>query len=1569
MAISHAEEVNSFKDVCPSNPMKFSAWLRKFRNYCSIKGWQLFLESGLDIRDVVEIECRRRYPNEIQRMSIMLNVKKLFPNPRNPFSSQYYLAVPTKDIKFPDKEDEQVYQHLLVIVDELEKKFRSLMVTLYDCCGEFFGDILESKGDDPAGIIDALKARNLQDNSMGSSVIARDELNRVQMDMTGDMLSNLNKYASELQKHMKHVEDIEGTTFSDAEQIGLLMRGIPKDGYGKVLNERIQHVALLGQNTKFATIVNLLAHQVRTDEGITGISQSVPEPPAAFNVSDPKNGKEMAFNTSDANKNGKDKSNWKLPKEQYNGDNRQKRYGGKWKEKGRNNRFNNRHRGNNHNWKYSKDKRSGYHRKGHYHNNGSKRNRGNQDYHHHGNQDRRERGDYRKSSRVNHVTVGDDDYRCSVCNTDNHDESECRFIKAIEHVRSKSKGNYLDSNSISRCYQCSDDEYQKYRFILDSGSTDTHTKYLETLDNVRSIRKPVTTANGEMEISLAEGNINNISGIRFTPGFDQNLLSINNLLKLNYDVIFSNGGSYAQLMKDNRLVNKVPIKHENNLFYVDVRGFKSECDKALVASTKPEDNIMTWHQRLHLSNDLILRLAEKHVKGITIKHKRLAKQLCGRISICEACALARLRKKGHKQKERRKFPSECLAEIDVDLKSVKYGVGNTKYILAFKCAKSKFTWIFFLKTKDQTAEKLKFFKVNVLNQLKEDTNNVKLRIKMIKSDNGGEFMGEFAKLCEDYGIRHEVIPAYSQYLNSYVEGYWRVLMELTRTYLIQGKISDYYWTYACLYANYILNRTTLHAVNGILKTAYEWIYNELPDLSKLKTFGCEVFYHIPAERRDNKALSDWADKGKFLGFSERMVHGVFVLAKNNEVIEENYDFIAFNEVIQLRYDVNTGVSVQLLEEVSDQQNKVMDENGKVQKKKKRVKRLREAVGTRKSARLREKGISRTNNAEGINEVQALDEVQPIINNQAYEILMRYETQRNKKLGLDDANKPLSAEAIGQWMEAIDKEKDSIKVNQVFQLTKRPKDIKVHHTSWVFDIKQDPITLTDLFKKARLVLRGDRTKEGIDYYHTFAPVAKSSSLRMFIASVVELNMTMYQGDVKTAFLNADLEEEIYLEIPSFYRLNEFTDVLDNNNPLKSERPENLCLKLNKALYGLKQAPRNWFENIATYLKELGFQECDSEPCLFYKRQGKDRVMVFLYVDDFIIAATDGHLLAKYRSLVATKYKIKEIGIPKKILGINLIRDGNDIIINQEDKIIKLAEKYKLSTRKDDVRGDKEHRPILTPFDMAVKISKWMTGAKSLRSKYAHMTDEAIEKEYRSLLGTLNHIGVSTRPDIAYAVSILSKYLNRPSIYHLHAAKRIIRYLYTTRSCGIRFRSGGGFNLKTYTDSDWAGEVDERKSHTGVVITLNGAAIHWMSTTQHIITISSAEAEIIALKQGAKDTIWIRNILQELVGVQLPATEIYVDNSASIKIVINPLISKKNRHMEIAYHFIRQHIQAGTLKVVKIDGLLNKADMLTKAMKNYYQDLKSKGLIDLRGMDFEKELKNWIERRDFQQKMKK
>jgi len=353
-------------------------------------------------------------------------------------------------------------------------------------------------------------------------------------------------------------------------------------------------------------------------------------------------------------------------------------------------------------------------------------------------------------------------------------------------------------------------------------------------------------------------------------------------------------------------------------------------------------------------------------------------------------------------------------------------------------------------------------------------------------------------------------------------------------------------------------------------------------------------------------------------------------------------------------------------------------------------------------------------------------------------------------------------------------------------------------------------------KARFCAKGYTQRWGVDYEETFAPVAKYTSIRTLIALAAGGNFEIHQMDVITAFLNSNLKETVYVRQPEGYEV-----------PGK----EHLVCKLNRALYGLKQSGRAWFDEVAPALIEFNFEMCESDHSIFVHTNSKGlKTYIALFVDDFLISSEDNDDLVEIKRRLSEKYEMKDMGIARKFLGIQIeYGDDGSIKIHQEDYICDILARH----------GMLECNPVSTPLDTSVKLVN-ATESEQL----------ADQKEYQTVVGELMFAAIATRPDIMCAVGQLSQFNSKPSSKHLHAAKRVLRYLKGTTTLGIMYGKPP-MRLNAFSDADWAGDVNTRKSTTGYVVMLNNGAIAWRSKRQVTVALSTTEAEYMALSEARKE----------------------------------------------------------------------------------------------------------------------
>ncbi|CAL1389348.1 unnamed protein product [Linum trigynum] len=454
----------------------------------------------------------------------------------------------------------------------------------------------------------------------------------------------------------------------------------------------------------------------------------------------------------------------------------------------------------------------------------------------------------------------------------------------------------------------------------------------------------------------------------------------------------------------------------------------------------------------------------------------------------------------------------------------------------------------------------------------------------------------------------------------------------------------------------------------------------------------------------------------------------------------------------------------------------------------------------------------------------------------------------------------------KWKRAMDEEIGAIEKNKTWELVSLPKNQKPIGVKWVFKAKKNAKGEV-VRHKARLVVKGYSKRPGIDYNEVFAPVARMESIRMVISLATQNGWKIHQMDVKSAFLNGYLEEDIYVEQPPGYIV---------------EGQEDKVLKLKKALYGLKQAPRAWNSRIDKYFQQNGFSKCPHEHALYCKLQWGAILMVCLHVDDLVFTGNDPQMFEEFKKTMVREFEMTDIGLMSYYLGIEVTQKEEGIFISQGGFAKEVLKKFKMENC----------NPVSTPAECGLKLSKDDKGEK------------VNSMEFRSLVGSLRYL-TCTRPDILYAVGLVSRYMEAPTMSHWNAAKRILRYI--------------------------KGDVDDRKSTTGFVFFLGDTAFTWSSKKQAIVTLSTCEAEYVAATSCACHAIWLRKLLKELNMTQEESTEIYVDNKSALALARNPVFHDRSKHIDTRYHFLRECVEQKEvmLKYVKTEDQI--ADIFTKPLK--------------------------------------
>ena len=412
----------------------------------------------------------------------------------------------------------------------------------------------------------------------------------------------------------------------------------------------------------------------------------------------------------------------------------------------------------------------------------------------------------------------------------------------------------------------------------------------------------------------------------------------------------------------------------------------------------------------------------------------------------------------------------------------------------------------------------------------------------------------------------------------------------------------------------------------------------------------------------------------------------------------------------------------------------------------------------------------------------------------------------------------------RWREAMKAEYDALLSMGTWELVDPPNGCQVIGCRWVFSIKRKKDGTVDRFK-CLLVAKGCSQKYMVNYYETFAPVVRYSTIRIILAMAAQFDLHLHHVDVTTAYLHGDLNETVFMVQPEGF--------------VDSRYPNKVC-RLKKSLYGLKQAGREWNKKLNDTMQKLDFRRCNGDTCVYTRCKGAAFCIVGIYVDDMIIAASCYEDLKAVKSQISSVFDIVDKGELSYYLGIQVERSSRKIEIHQQKYIDELCKKFNLI----------ECKPRYTPLDPGMKLAKGGCNPKEREDP----------TKYQSLIGALLYIAISTRPDIMYSVCKLSQFNVEPYTEHLVAAKHLLRYLKSTSGARLTYNKTCT-NLTGYVDADWAGNIDDRRSYTGFVFLMGGGAVSWESKKQSSVALSSTEAEYMALSQASKEASYLRNLLNE------------------------------------------------------------------------------------------------------------
>ncbi|XP_058004059.1 retrovirus-related Pol polyprotein from transposon TNT 1-94 [Hevea brasiliensis] len=831
-------------------------------------------------------------------------------------------------------------------------------------------------------------------------------------------------------------------------------------------------------------------------------------------------------------------------------------------------------------------------------------------------------------------------------------------------------------------------------WLVDSGCTHHMTadlKSFKDLDTSYSSKVRIgdgrlVDVKGKRAVAVqTSSGIKVISDVLYVLEISQSLLSVGQLLDKNYTLVFKDRNCE---ISDPIGVKKFLVKMNKRSFPLNWKTTEFESCLSHVEET------FLWHKRFGHTNLKTLKLLQS--KNLVVDMPLVTEN----DSVCEACQFGKF--------SQAPFPVDQAWRASTKLELIHTDVcgpistssyGGSKYFLLFIDDFSRYCWVYFLKQKSEVFSKFQQFKAFVETQTDS-------KIKILRSDNGTEYTSiQFKEYLQKAGIHHQLTVPYTPQQNGVSERKNRYLMNMARCLLFEKNLPKELWAEAVNTAVYLQNRLSTKALDG--KTPFEAWFGVKPSVAHLKVFGSICYSFIPEAKRSK--LDSKAEKGVFVGYSSEskghrvlnpFTHQVYVSRsiKVDEGSEWDWSKMEPAELAQ-KQQTNLQDQQTIFEDLIQQNGvpTVDDEDFDID----------------------EYVVRGTRSLDEIYERCNIASVEPTQVSEALE--------------------------IREWRAAMEEELKMIKKNETWTLVPRPVDKQVIGTKWIFKVKLNSDGSINKYK-ARLVVKGYAQLQGVDYTETFAPVARFDTIRLILALAASEGWQVFQLDVKSAFLNGFLEEQVYIEQPEGFN--------DGSNQV--------CL-LKKALYGLKQAPRAWYSRIDSYLLDLGFKRSLNETTLYVKHQSNDVVVVSLYVDDLLVTGSNLKLIEEFKFKMQQVFEMNDLGKMCYFLGMEISQSDKGFFVSQKKYAWELLKKFDFSKCK----------PVSIPATHGEKLKK---------NDDSQLADALI---YRSMIGSLLYLSI-TRPDIMFATSILSRFMNSPSEIHLVAAKRVLRYIRGTIDYGLFYR---------------------------------------------------------------------------------------------------------------------------------------------------------------------------------------
>lgn len=882
-----------------------------------------------------------------------------------------------------------------------------------------------------------------------------------------------------------------------------------------------------------------------------------------------------------------------------------------------------------------------------------------------------------------------------------------------------------------------------------------------------------------------------------------------------------------------------------------------------------------WHDRLgHLSMKGLSLLSEQ-IPGMPKFSAKLE------LPFCKPCALGKSKRAAAINRSVATIvgTSELLQVVHTDVCGpFTESIGGAFYFITFTDDNSSYTAVYFLRKKSEALSAFKKY----LPAVERFTSR---KLLCLKLDAGGEYLGPFKKFCTDHGIACNPVAADHPNLNGLAERVNLTLCDKYLAMLAKCRLPNRFWAEAVREANHIKNKSPTTRLPRHMTPWERWVGSR-PDTSSFRVFGCVAYAHLDKKARQDK-LDTKSVKCINIGYYEDHRQWRLYKPTSKRIIlsrDVKFDEVSF---IPLSQDSITSTT-EYRQKVPQSINMAIDKD------------QRAVQGNR----------------DGLHALFTwtdIPDIIPTVDREALE-LVSGETHRmllTNTEWVECVDTPIKdpstyAQAMAgpnaaEWKAAMDVEIQNMIKMGVFRIVDIPKDKKCIGCRYVYTTKYDDAG--NLVKrKARLVAQGFSQKEGVDYLETYSGVARKESHRLIFAIAASEDLELFVIDFDTAFLNPNMDVVLYMRFP----------------PGMANLPGK-CLEILKGLYGTKQGAMLWSKDLKKGLSDLGWRQLKTDKYVFTDIKSN---MLSIHVDDLMLALRgSAEEKLNVRQGVCSLFKAKDLGRATFYLGMNINQDlpARTIKISARTYILQTLARYKMSNC----------NSVEVPMLPAGRVSK-----EDCPDTSSPEFNEMKQYPFRELVATLAWIQMICRPDIAYAVSEHAKVQSNPALQHWAGLKRILRYLAGTIDTGLLYDGRKSNTLLGFADADWAGDRDSRRSTTGWTFTYAKAAVTWCSKLQPTISLSSCEAEYMAMGDASKEAIWLHALLCELRNLPASAVPLVLhnDNKGAIELTKNPTSHARTKHIDIRFHFIRSLVSESKISISFIGTRKMIADILTKPLSH-------------------------------------